>query len=62
MRIGNLDKLDQEIADNPTIENVEKRRALQELLDQAEEGRGRLAMIRSGARWLEEGENLPNIF
>ena len=48
--IGNLDELDQEIADNSTIENVEKRRVLQELLDQAEERRDRLAMIRYGAR------------
>ena len=32
--IGNLDKLDQERADNPTIDNVEKRRVLQEQLDQ----------------------------
>ena len=60
--IGDVDDLEQEVSENPTDVNVERRRVLQERLDEMEEEKGRIAMIRSGARWLEEGEKPTKYF
>ena len=60
--VGELDRCEKEMSETPTVENIERCKALQERLDQSEEEKGRLAMIRSGANWLEEGEKPTKYF
>ena len=57
-----LDRCENQLGENPTEENIARFQALQAKLDEHEMEKGRLAMIRSGARWLEFGERNSRYF
>ena len=57
-----IDRWEQEVGRNPTEDNMKEYIALKTKLNQEEEKRGRIAMLRSGARWLELGEKPTRYF
>ena len=59
---NDLDKCEIELGENPTPAVLAKHSELRASLDQIEEEKGKLAMIRSGARWLEQGEKPTKYF
>ena len=60
--IETLDNCERELGSGSSEELVAQYDAARQRLDQIEEEQGRLAMIRSGARWLEEGEKPTKYF
>ena len=57
-----LQECEIELCENPAEEIIDRYNALRIRMDQAEEERGRIAMIRSGARWVEQGEKATRYF
>ena len=57
-----LDICEQEICQNPSDEIIHRYRELQTRIDLEEEEKGRVAMLFSGARWIEEGEKPTKYF
>ena len=60
--IETLDYCERQLGSGSSEELVAQYDAARQRLDQVEEEKGRLAMIRSGARWLEEGEKPTKYF
>ena len=60
--IERLGRLEQEIGISMTDEKVQEYLEIKNELEQEEEKRGRAAMLRSGARWLELGEKPTKYF
>ena len=57
-----LETCEQEIAQHSSEEAVVRYKALQDKINQIEQEKGKRAMIRSGARWLEAGEKPTRYF
>ena len=51
-----LQDCESELCENPSDDVIDRYNELRLKMDQAEEEKGRMAMIRSAARWVEEGE------
>lgn len=60
--IENIEKCEKEMGQNPSEEIIARYEALRARLDRIEEDKGKLAMIYSGARWLEQGEKPTKYF
>ena len=62
MLMAELELLEEELGRNPTEQSINRYREVKNRLDREEEKRGRLAIHRSGARWLEMGEKPTKYF
>ena len=57
-----LQNLEEEVGRCPTESNINEYKEVKTRLEQEEENRGKMAMLRSGARWLELGEKPTKYF
>ena len=57
-----LQNLEEEVGRCPSESNINEYKEVKTRLEQEEENRGKMAMLRSGARWLELGEKPTKYF
>ena len=60
--VEEMEACEEALAQNPSEENVIRYNKIRAELDEAEEVKGRQAMIRSGAKWVEQGEKPSKYF
>ena len=60
--VEEMEACEEALAQNPSEENVTRYNKIRAELDEAEEVKGRQAMIRSGEKWVEQGEKPSRYF